>query len=117
MRIWLTKGDWLSLRNYPQIPNAPVDVGISGGTAEIVGQMLKQLAQNTQILCITHQAQVAAQGDQHLHVSKKHDKSKTISLVNELTTEERITAIAQIIGGVKITEQTLIHAKEMLQIS
>jgi len=93
-----------------------VDLGISGGTAEIVGQMLKKLAQNTQILCITHQAQVAAQGDQHLHVSKKHDKNKTTSLVNELTTEERIKAIAQIIGGVEITKQTFLHAKEMLQI-
>lgn len=94
-----------------------VDVGISGGTAEIVGQMLKKLAQNTQILCITHQAQVAAQGDHHLHVSKKHDKNKTTSLVNELTSDERIKAIAQIIGGVEITKQTLLHAKEMLQVS
>lgn len=91
-----------------------VDVGISGGTAEIVGQMLKKLAQNTQILCITHQAQVAAQGDHHLHVSKKHAKNKTTSLVNELTADERIKAIAQIIGGVKITEQTLMHATEMV---
>jgi len=93
-----------------------VDVGISGGTAEIVGQMLKKLAQCTQLLCITHQAQVAAQGDQNLHVYKKNMENKTISVVNELTTNERIKAIAQIIGGIKITEQTLIHAKEMVQL-
>ena len=57
-----------------------VDIGISGGTAEIVGQMLKKLAKNTQILCITHRAQVSAQGDQHLRISKRHDKNETTSL-------------------------------------
>ena len=76
------------------------------------------MSQNVSNFEITiHQAQVAAQGDHHFHVSKKHDKNKTTSLVNELTSDERIIAIAQIIGGVEITEQTLLHAKEMLQIS
>ena len=97
----------------PTIVFDEVDVGISGSTAEIVGQMLKQLSKKTQILCITHQAQVAIQGDQQLHVYKKNIKDKTISSVSELSSEERIKAIAQIIAGIKITDKALIHAREM----
>ncbi|MCF6767654.1 DNA repair protein RecN [Thiotrichales bacterium 19S11-10] len=91
-----------------------VDVGISGATSEIVGQLLSLLSKKAQVLCITHQAQVAAQGDHHLHVSKQQSLSTTSSHVKALSYKERITAIADMIGGVNITEQTLAHASEMI---
>ncbi|WP_151194244.1 DNA repair protein RecN [Cysteiniphilum sp. JM-1] len=100
----------------PTIIFDEVDVGISGGTAEIVGKLLKQVAKNAQILCITHQAQVSIQGDQQLHISKKHLEHDTISEVLELNKEERINETARIIGGVDITNKTLQHAKEMYEL-
>ncbi|WP_440616569.1 DNA repair protein RecN [Cysteiniphilum sp. 6C5] len=100
----------------PTIIFDEVDVGISGGTAEIVGKLLKQVAKNAQILCITHQAQVSIQGDQQLHISKKHLEHDTISQVLELNKEERINETARIIGGVDITNKTLQHAKEMYEL-
>ncbi|WP_119343579.1 DNA repair protein RecN [Facilibium subflavum] len=93
-----------------------VDVGISGATAEVVGHLLKQIAQRAQILCITHQAQVSIQGDQQLHIIKKHFKDATISQVIELTPQQRIEETARIIGGVDITDKTRQHAKEMYEL-
>ena len=92
-----------------------VDVGISGATAEIVGGLLKQISQKAQILCITHQAQVSIQGHQQLHIKKEHQHNKTTSHVIALSDEERIQETARIIGGVDITDQTLLHAKEMFE--
>ncbi|WP_119329092.1 DNA repair protein RecN [Cysteiniphilum halobium] len=100
----------------PTIIFDEVDVGISGGTAEIVGKLLKQVSKNAQILCITHQAQVSIQGDQQLHISKKHLEHDTISEVLELNKEERINETARIIGGVDITDKALQHAKEMYEL-
>ncbi|MCF6764440.1 DNA repair protein RecN [Thiotrichales bacterium 19S3-7] len=91
-----------------------VDVGISGATAEIVGQLLSVLSEKAQILCITHQAQVASQGHQHLHVYKTQKNNKTLSFIKELDKNQRIEAIANIIGGVNLTDQTMLHAKEMI---
>lgn len=101
-------------RSYPTLVFDEVDVGISGATAEIVGRLLKKLSEKLQVLCITHQAQVAAQGDMHLHVSKKYLKDVTESKIIELTVEQRIQEIAKIAGGVDISENTLKHAKELL---
>jgi DNA repair protein RecN (Recombination protein N) len=103
-------------RSYPTLVFDEVDVGISGGTAEIVGKLLKGLAEKLQVLCITHQAQVAAQGDTHLYVSKKYLKDTTESKIVELTQEQRVTEIAKIVGGVDISENTLNHARELLRI-
>ena len=68
-----------------------------------------------QIFVITHQAQVASQGDHQLHVYKEHYQDETISIVQYLDDNQRIQEIARIIGGVKITSQTLAHASEMYQ--
>ncbi len=89
-----------------------IDVGISGGTAEIVGRLLADLAQHVQILCITHQAQVAAQSDQHLLVAKQQTNpaSSTIYALNE---EQRIHELARMSGGVEINATTLEHAKQL----
>jgi len=103
-------------RSYPTLVFDEVDVGISGGTAEIVGKLLRGLAEKLQVLCITHQAQVAAQGSTHLYVSKKYLKDTTESKIVELTQDQRITEIAKIVGGVDISENTLKHARELLGI-
>ncbi len=91
-----------------------VDVGIGGATAEIVGKLLKQLAKNTQVICITHLPQVAAQGSHHISVSKTSTDDHTKSQIKILNSEERILEVARMLGGVTITEQTLAHAKELV---
>ncbi|MFT3741716.1 MAG: DNA repair protein RecN [Gammaproteobacteria bacterium] len=91
-----------------------VDVGIGGAVAEIVGKQLKKLAQHTQILCITHLPQVAAQGDQHLHIRKTPLDNDTATTLNFLSSTERVTEVARMLGGVQITRTTLAHAQEML---
>ncbi|GAA0206566.1 DNA repair protein RecN [Kangiella japonica] len=91
-----------------------VDVGIGGGTAEIVGKLLADLGKKAQILCVTHQAQVAAQGHQHLMVAKSQDKKSTQTELQELGTEQRVEELARMIGGVEITETIRNHARELL---
>jgi DNA repair protein RecN (Recombination protein N) len=90
-----------------------VDVGISGGTAEIVGRLLQQLGQHVQVLCITHQPQVAAQGDQHLLVEKQQHE-QAASHIRQLTDDERVYELARMSGGVAITHTTLDHARSLL---
>ena len=90
-----------------------VDVGISGGTAEIVGRLLQQLGQHVQVLCITHQPQVAAQGDQHLLVEKQQDE-QAASTIRSLSQEERVQELARMSGGVAISDSTLQHARQLL---
>lgn len=92
-----------------------IDVGISGGTAEVVGRLLADLAQHVQLLCITHQAQVAAQSDQHLLV-KKQQTDPASSTIIELDEEQRILELARMSGGVEISETTLQHAKQLRQL-
>lgn len=92
-----------------------VDVGIGGAIAEVVGRLLRQLGERSQILCITHQPQVASQGHQHLFVSKKSVKQNTQTQVNSLVDNSRVHEIARMLGGLDITKRTLEHAKEMLQ--
>lgn len=92
-----------------------IDVGISGGTAEIVGRLLAGLGQHVQILCITHQAQVAAQSDQHLLV-KKLQTDPASSTIIELEESARIDELARMTGGVEINETTLQHAKQLRQL-
>jgi DNA repair protein RecN (Recombination protein N) len=91
-----------------------VDVGISGGTAEVVGNLLRTLGERAQILCITHQPQVAAKGHQHWQVEKYNSDDKTLSRVISLNREQRIQEIARMSGGVTITPETLKHAESML---
>lgn len=91
-----------------------VDVGIGGATAEVVGKLLRQLSHSAQIICVTHQAQVAAQADQHYTVAKQQHKGQTTTTVQYLNHDERVQEIARMVGGVSITETTLNHAAEML---
>ena len=91
-----------------------VDVGIGGGVAEIVGQLLKQLGQKRQVLVITHLPQVAAQGGYHLRVSKTVADGQTLSRIEPLEQSARVEEIARMLGGVDITNTTRKHAEEML---
>ncbi|MEI6745252.1 MAG: DNA repair protein RecN [Methylococcaceae bacterium] len=91
-----------------------VDSGIGGGIAEIVGQKLRQLSGNRQVLCVTHLPQVAAQAHQHLYVEKQHHADMTSSQVRLLNDDERVIETARMLGGIELTENTLAHAREML---
>jgi DNA repair protein RecN (Recombination protein N) len=92
-----------------------VDVGIGGGVAEVVGAMLRELGAQAQILCVTHLAQVAAQGHQHLLVSRlSHDES-TLTEITDLNAIEKVAEIARMLGGIEVTDQSLAHAREMFE--
>lgn len=94
-----------------------VDVGIGGQTADQVGRMLASLAEHAQIICVTHQPQVAAKGHQHLKAVKQKLKNTTETAMKQLSGEQRVEEIARMVGGQSITELTLSHAKELLEVS
>ena len=91
-----------------------VDVGIGGAVAEVVGNLLQQLGERGQVLCVTHQAQVASKGHQHLYVSKTASKKSVSTQLEQLSDKQKIAEIARMLGGIAITDQSLAHAKEML---
>lgn len=91
-----------------------VDSGISGATAEVVGEKLLSLAEYHQLLCITHLPQIATQGQVHFLVRKEVSGGRTHTTISELTPEERIREIARLLGGREITQRAVDHAKEML---
>lgn len=93
-----------------------VDVGIGGGVAEVVGDLLHTLGKLSQVLVVTHQPQVAAKGNQHLLVTKTGDK-KVHSELTMLDGQARIEEVGRMLGGAKLTVSTLAHAKEMLESS
>jgi DNA repair protein RecN (Recombination protein N) len=103
-----------SLGSVPCMIFDEVDVGIGGGVAEVVGQLLKQLGQSRQVLVITHLAQVASQAKQHLQVSKTQTNGATLSHINALSEQARIEEIARMLGGLEITDRTRQLAEEML---
>ena len=91
-----------------------IDAGIGGRVAEAVGLKLKQLAGLQQVLCVTHQAQVAAMADTHFVVEKNMGKTRTTIGIRELYDDERVEEIARMIAGEKITESARKHAGEMI---
>ncbi|WP_293264666.1 DNA repair protein RecN [Neptunomonas sp.] len=91
-----------------------VDVGIGGAIAEVVGKMLRQLGERAQVMCVTHQPQVASQGHQHLFVSKRAGKEHTHTQINALENTDRVQEIARMLGGIDVTKRSIDHAKEML---
>ena len=100
----------------PMLVFDEVDVGISGGTAQVVGELLRQLGAHRQLLAITHQAQVAAQAHQHILVQKHHDtdEGQTTSQINVIEDEAQVDELARMSGGVNITEVTREHARSLL---
>ncbi|PMQ04138.1 DNA repair protein RecN [Dyella sp. AD56] len=92
-----------------------VDTGIGGAVAEVVGQKLRSLGAQRQVLCVTHLPQVAAQGHAHLRVSKASDGESTRTRIEKLDANGRRDELARMLGGVEITRETRAHAKQMLE--
>jgi DNA repair protein RecN (Recombination protein N) len=92
-----------------------LDTGISGATAAAVGARLNKLAQNEQLLVITHSAQVAGFADKHFKISKQSNKDTTTTTVNEISGDDRINEIARIISGATITEESIATAKTLIK--
>ena len=103
-----------SASQIPSLIFDEVDSGIGGAVAQTVGELLKQLGQHHQVLCVTHLPQVAAQGDHQLRVQKTQDDEHTVSQIDVLDQQQRVQEIARMLGGTTITETTLQHAKELL---
>ena len=92
-----------------------VDAGIGGAIAELVGKLLHGLAASRQVFCVTHLPQVASQGDHHLRVEKATCMETTLTRVLTLDRAERVEEIARMLGGLKITDKSRAHAREMLK--
>lgn len=93
-----------------------VDVGISGKTASVVGKLLRQLGDKCQVLCVTHLPQVACHGHHQFNVEKFTVDDKTETKMTALSQEERVPAIARLLGGSEITDLALANAQEMLDL-
>ncbi len=104
-----------SAGTVPSMVFDEVDVGIGGAVAEVVGKLLRTLSGQAQVLCVTHLPQVAAQGHQHLKVSKTSSEDTVETNLNRIEADDKVEEIARMLGGVKITKQTLAHAREMLE--
>jgi DNA repair protein RecN (Recombination protein N) len=91
-----------------------VDSGVGGAVAETVGRLMKQLGMHRQVLAVTHLPQVASCADHHLLVSKASGKEGVSSSVTPIAGEQRVTEIARMLGGEKLSATTLAHAREML---
>jgi DNA repair protein RecN (Recombination protein N) len=92
-----------------------VDAGIGGGVAEIVGQQLRALGERRQVLCVTHLAQVAAQGQQHFSIRKEVLDSETYTRVSALDASRRVTELARMLGGQHLSAATQALAKDLLK--
>lgn len=108
----------LALAHRTTIPTLvfdEVDTGLSGATAEKIGKLLRKLGESYQVFCVTHQAQVASCGHNHILVEKYFIDKKTHSRLRLLNQTERTQEIARMLGGEKVTQKTLEHAQEMLE--
>ncbi|WP_426688727.1 DNA repair protein RecN [Rhodanobacter ginsengiterrae] len=92
-----------------------VDTGIGGAIAEVVGQKLRALGAQRQVLCVTHLPQVAAQGHAHLRVSKHSEDDSTRTRIEKLDAAGRRDELARMLGGLEITRETKAHARQMLE--
>jgi DNA repair protein RecN (Recombination protein N) len=91
-----------------------IDTGISGEIALKLGKLMKGMAVNHQLICITHLPQIAAKADTHYYVYKDNTEPKTISMIRQLTDEERVEEIAKMIGGDSPSKVTVENARELL---
>lgn len=95
-----------------------IDAGISGRTAQIVGEKILQISKKHQVICITHLPQIAAMADTHFLINKgPNEKEKILTSIERLKEEERVSEICRLIGGVYVTDTTKKHAEEMIELS
>lgn len=92
-----------------------VDAGIGGEAAEAVGRRLKELSRGYQVLCVTHQAQIASFADFHYRVEKKESKGRTVATVVELEGPERTKEIGRMLSGQRLTPEALLHAEQLIR--
>jgi DNA repair protein RecN (Recombination protein N) len=92
-----------------------VDSGIGGAIAEVVGRKLRELSKHHQVICVTHLPQIACFADNHYSVKKEVRAGRTTTLVDRLEKEAIMEEVARLLGGVKVTEKTRAHAKEMIE--
>lgn len=92
-----------------------IDTGVSGRAAQKIAMKLKSASKGRQVICVTHLAQIAAQGDVHLYISKSVSDGKTYTNIKSLIEEDRVAEIARIMGGMEITKLQLESAREMLR--
>jgi DNA repair protein RecN (Recombination protein N) len=112
MKVILAKIDNISTLIFDEI-----DTGISGKTANVVGEKIALISKTHQTICITHLPQIAVMADSHMFIKKIVSNNETKTLINKLDTKDRINEISRLIGGNQITELTLNHAKEMLNMA
>lgn len=105
----------LEIEKVPVIIFDEIDSGISGKTASIVGKKLHEISRGKQVICITHSPQIAAFGDHNYLISKSSDDSNTYTDAKKLNPDEKINEIAKLIGGIHITENNIISAKELVE--
>ena len=89
-----------------------IDTGIGGATSEVLGNHLSKLSEKTQVLCVTHLAQIAAKSNHHYLVSK--DKNISSTKLTYLDNDMRVNELARMIGGIKLTDKTIQFAKELI---
>lgn len=94
-----------------------IDTGISGRTAQTVGEKILKISKKSQVICISHLPQIAALADTHFLINKILINNKTKTTIKKLTESERVEEMARILGGVDLTDTTLRHAKEMIEMS
>ena len=94
-----------------------IDIGIGGRAAEAVGQKLRALARGQQVICITHLPQIAAFAEQHFLIEKTEKDGRTRTSVRQMTDEERTQEIARMLSGEKLTDTSMRHAEQLLEIS
>ena len=102
-------------KGFDTIVYDEVDTGVSGATADKIGKKLQSSAVGRQVFCITHLAQIAARGDQHLKVIKSDSNGRVSSNITILNEEERIREIARIMGGEELSDTLLQSAKEIIE--
>jgi DNA repair protein RecN (Recombination protein N) len=108
------------LADYDNIPCLifdEIDAGISGRTAQVVGEKIKMISKNHQVICISHLPQIAALADTHYVIEKRTVNEETTTIVRKLDDDERIEELSRLLGGVDLTDTTKLHAKEMLEMS
>lgn len=103
--------------NVPSLIFDEIDTGISGRTAQLVGEKIKEISKTHQVIAISHLPQIVALADSHFCIYKSSEDNTTITRVSKLSFEERITELARMLGGVSITDTTLRHAREMIEMT
>jgi DNA repair protein RecN (Recombination protein N) len=104
----------MEVRSTETIIFDEIDAGVGGNTADAIGKRLKKLAENYQILVVTHQPQIAAKADQHLQISKINEKNLVKTMIQNLNSSEKISEIARMISGEKITSEAIAAAEKLI---